>query len=74
MLDNLWSDLVLEKLEVVTEQFLDSALCIDIVFLVGPHSLREKEIDPLRRIHLIDFVTTNRTFEKLVSNLTDARY
>jgi hypothetical protein len=39
LLDDLRSNLVLQKLEIVTEEFFNCALCIDVIFLVSFHCL-----------------------------------
>ena len=59
LFDDLWCYLVLQQFEIITEKLFDSALSIYVILFVCLHSLREKEVDPLGRIHLVDFVTAD---------------
>lgn len=67
-----WSDLFLQQLLVITEQFLDRALSEDIVILVSLHSLHEEEVDPLRGIHLVNLVASHSALQKDISILAQA--
>ena len=66
LFDDLGCDLVLEEFLVVTEELLYSRLRVNVIFLVRFHSLREEEVDPLCRIHLIYFIASNGTLQELI--------
>ncbi len=72
LFDDLWCYLVLQQFEIIAEKLFDGALRIYIILFVGLHCLWEKEVDPLGRIHLIDFVTADWTFQKFVGYLAYA--
>jgi hypothetical protein len=71
LFNNSWSDLVHKELLVIRKQLLNSALSQNVILFVRLHGLREEEIDPLRGIHLIDFIASNCTLEENISILTD---
>ena len=73
LLDDLRCDLILKQLLVITEKFFNCTLCINVIFLIGLHGLREEKVDPLRCVHLVEFVAADCTFEELVRYLAETR-
>ena len=69
LFDNSRRYLSFQQLLVVGEQLLHGALGEDIIFLVGLHGLREKEVYPLGGIHFIHFVATHCTLQENVGIL-----
>jgi hypothetical protein len=50
LVDDLWSDLNLQKLPISTNKLIDAILCLNAVIMARFHRLHKEQIDPLRSI------------------------
>lgn len=62
---------IFKKLSIIRDKLIHSGLSLNVVIGLSLHSLHEKQINPLRGIHLVNLIATNCVFEELVGIRAD---